>query len=225
MTLLARLGVRKGWRDAPAYPLVASKFARILELAKGKDVLDCGCVGSPIEDESQIAATSHHRIAEVAHSCLGVDSWTEEVTKRRAAGYDVIAANVERMDLGRTFDLIVAADLLEHLANPGAFLERARAHLRHDGFISIVTPNAFSANVALKSLMGIVPRVNPEHTCWYDPATLEQLLRRHGFRPVEWYWQDYSRHPLVAALVRRRPNLSAHLICIAAPDRLWGQVE
>ena len=218
MTLLGRIGTRKGWRSAPTYPLVDSKFGRILELVSGKDVLDCGCVGSAIEDESQIAATSHYQIARVARSCLGVDTWAGEVEKRRRAGYDVLTANVEAMQLGRTFDAVVAADLIEHLANPGSFLDRVREHLRPGGLLCLVTPNAFSANVALKSLAGLAPGVNPEHTCWYDPVTLEHLLRRHGFRPVEWYWQDYGRHSMLAALVRRRPNLAAHLICIAEPS-------
>jgi len=56
--------------------------------------------------------------------------------------------------------------------------------------------------------------VNPEHTCWYDPTTLKQLLARHGFRPAEEYWQDYQRSPLVHLSVRLRPNLAAHYIVI-----------
>lgn len=215
MTLLAHLGAGKGWRRVPNYPLVDSKFGRILELVRGKDVLDCGCVGSAVEDGEEIALTSHHQIARAARTCLGVDTWAEEIEKRRRAGYDVVAENVETMRLGRTFDAIVAADLIEHLANPGAFLDRASEHLRDGGLLCLVTPNAFSANVALKALLGVAPGVNPEHTCWYDPVTLAQLLRRHGFDPVEWFWQDYGRNRLVAALVRRRPNLAAHLICIA----------
>jgi len=228
VTMWSRLGSTKGWSTAQNFPRVRSKLARILELARDKDVLDCGCVGAPFEDapreyEANTAATPHLQIAQAARSCVGVDTWAEEVEKRRKAGLNVVVADVETMRLGKTFDVIVAGDLVEHLANPGSFLDRAYEHLRDGGYLCIVTPNAFSANTVVKSLIGISVRVNPEHTCWFDPTTLEQLLSRHGFRPVEWYWQDYERNPLMAALVWRRPNLAAHFICIAQRDETRGR--
>lgn len=230
MTLWVWLGSKKGWTSAGNHPLVRSKLSRILELARGKDVLDCGCVGARLEGasfeyEGNTSASGHFRIAEAARSCLGVDMWEEEVERRRRAGLNVVTANVETMQLGKTFDVIVAGDLIEHLANPGAFLQRAYEHLRDRGYLCIVTPNAFSVNTVFKSLLGVSAEVNAEHTCWYDPTTLEQLLRRHGFRPVEWYWQDYGRNPVALALVRRRPNLAAHLICIAQREPANGDVS
>lgn len=213
MRILARV-VRHRWGPVPGWALTDSKFDRILQLATGKDVLDCGCVGSRLEDPSGVAATSHYQIARVARRCVGVDIVADEVAKRRDAGYDVRVANVETMDLGETFDVVVAADLIEHLSNAGSFLDRAAAHLRDDGLLCLVTPNLWSANTVLKSLAGLRVAVNAEHTCWYDPVTLVQLLRRHNFEPVEWYWQDYRRQPVVALLTAIRPNLAAHFIAI-----------
>src|SRR5437016_4526418 len=220
LTLGRWLGSKKGWTSAPVHPLVRSKLSRILELAEGKDVLDCGCVGARLEDapfeyDGNTSASGNIQIAKVARSCLGVDIWGEEVEKRRQVGLNVVTANVETMRLGKTFDLIVAGDLIEHLANPGEFLSRAFAHLRDQGYLCIVTPNAFSVNTVLKSLLGIGTQVNAEHTCWYDPTTLGQLLKRYGFAPIEWYWQDYGRNPLASAIVSLRPSLAAHFICIA----------
>jgi len=146
---------------------------------------------------------------------VGVDIVAEQVEKRRAAGFDVRVMNVETMDLDETFDVVVAADLIEHLSNPGLFLERARRHLREQGLLCLVTPNAWSANGVFKAVAGLRTAVNPEHTCWYDPVTLRQVLERHGFDPVEWYWQDYGRSAFVRLVTRLRPNLAAHLIVIA----------
>jgi cyclopropane fatty-acyl-phospholipid synthase-like methyltransferase len=162
-----------------------------------------------------MSETSHFHIAKAARRCVGVDIVAGEVERRRNAGYDVRLANVETMQLGETFDVIVAADLIEHVSNAGAFLDRAREHLHTKGLLCVVTPNLWSANVVLKSLAGIQSQVNPEHTCWYDPVTLRQLLERHGFEPEEWYWQDYQMHPLAALLTHLRPNLAAHFIVIA----------
>jgi len=82
------------------------------------------------------------------------------------------------------FDVVVAADLIEHLANPGLFLERCREHLRDGGLLCIVTPNAHSLNTSAKALLGVRAAINPKHTSWYDPTTLKQLLARHGFRAL-----------------------------------------
>ncbi len=203
------------WQPTFRFPLVEGKFSRILELVDGKDVLDCGCVGAEAKDLEEARKASHEQIARKAKYCLGIDIWREEVERRRALGYNVVHGDVERMSLGRQFDIIVAADLIEHLANPGLFLQRVREHLREEGLLCIVTPNAHSLNTSAKALLGVHVSVNPEHTCWYDPTTVHQLLARFGFRPREEYWQDYRRNPLVDLALRLRPNLAAHYIVIA----------
>lgn len=203
------------WKPVDMRGFTDSKFGRILDLCKDKDVLDCGCVGSPLEQPVDLSGTSHYHIASAAKTCVGVDIVAAEVEKRQRAGYDVRVANVETMTLGQTFDVVVAADLIEHLANPGAFLERVRDHLRPGGYLCLVTPNPWSANAVFKALFGVQMAVNQEHTSWFDPTTIEQLLERYGFMAVEWYWQDYRKQPLAALIVRIRPNLSAHFIVIA----------
>jgi len=203
------------WQPADQFPLVRSKFARILELCDGKDVLDCGCIGDVAESVEEAKQATHEQIARRAKYCLGIDIWKEEVEKRKAMGYNIVYGNVETMALGRQFDVVVAADLIEHLANPGLFLERCREHLRDGGLLCIVTPNAHSLNTSAKALLGVRAAINPKHTSWYDPTTLKQLLARHGFRAREEYWQDYGAKEFAKLAVRLRPNLAAHYIVIA----------
>jgi SAM-dependent methyltransferase len=202
------------WVREDDLPLFRSKFARILELCEDRDVLDVGCVGGRNE---RIEESSHARLAAVSRYCVGIDIVADEIDRRRAAGYNVEFANAEDFHLGHKFDVIVAADLIEHLASPGRFLERAREHLRPSGVLCLVTPNALSLNNAFKSLAGLQVAINPEHTCWFDRSTLRELLRRCGFGIVEEYWQDYLKHPLTAIFLRFRKNLASHLIVIARP--------
>jgi len=216
MIVLGWLGILPArWRRLPPRPLVASKFDRIMELVEGREVLDCGCVGGEIHSDAQYEQTTHAALARRAKYCLGIDIWKEEVEKRRALGLDIVHGNVETMNLGRTFDVIVAADVIEHLANPGLFLDRAHEHLRDGGRLCLVTPNAFSLNNAVKYALGREPGVHPEHTTWYDFVTLRQLLARHGFEPLEEYWQDYARGAMTQLALALRPNLAAHLLVIA----------
>ncbi len=206
-------GKDRAWRLEESRPLVGSKFSRILEVVEGRDVLDVGCVGGEVN--GNLEGTSHARLVQTARSCVGIDIVPSEIARWNHAGYEVELASAETFQLDRKFDVIVAADLLEHLASPGAFLERARAHLRPGGRLCLVTPNALSLNNALKSLAGLRVAVNREHTCWFDMTTLGQLLARYGFRSTEEYWQDYQRHPLTKMVLHFRKNLAAHLIVIA----------
>lgn len=206
-------GRGRGWVRERDIRLVPGKFDRILQLAQGRDVLDVGCLGG--EKGVDVSKTAHAALSTVACSCIGIDVDAIEIERWRAAGYNVFVADAEEFQLGCTFDVVVAADVIEHLANPGRFLGCVRDHLRPDGHLCIVTPNALSLNSALKSLAGLRVAVNPEHTCWYDRATLQQLLTRYGFEIEEEYWQDYQRHPLSALMLRFRKNLAAHIIVIA----------
>jgi 2-polyprenyl-3-methyl-5-hydroxy-6-metoxy-1,4-benzoquinol methylase len=207
------------WAREDALPLVTSKFGRILELAEGRDVLDVGCIGGPGE---RIEDTSHFRLEERARSCLGIDTQAAEIERWRAAGHEVVLADAETFQIGRRFDVVVAADLIEHLSNPGMFLQTAWKHLNPSGRLCLVTPNALSLNNALKSLAGVKVRVNPDHTCWFDRVTLRQLLARYRFRIIEEYWQDYQKHPLTAMACRLRKSLAAHIIAIAEPNEGGG---
>lgn len=211
LRLLARRGNR--WTLEDGLPLVDSVLYRILELVDGKHVLDVGCVGGP--HGVDIALTSHALIAKRARTCMGIDIVPDEIARWQKEGYNVMVADAEMFQVGRSFDVVVAADVIEHLSNPGRFIERAWEHLHPEGLLCITTPNALSLNNAVKGLAGLHVQVNPEHTCWFDRWTLRQLLSRYGFDVVEEYWQDYQAHPLAALLLRLRRNLASHLIVIA----------
>jgi len=214
VSLLPRmLGKGEAWRSEDNLPLHSSKLGRIVELCREKDVLDIGCVGGDMGID--VDRTSHAQFEAVARSCMGIDIVADEVARWKARGHNVILADAEDFAVDRKFDIIVAADLIEHLANPGRFLERARSHLKPSGRLCILTPNAHSLNNVFKSLLGLRVASNPEHTCWYDRTTLHQLLARYGFRPVEEYWQDYETHPVAALVLRFRKNLAAHMIMVA----------
>src|SRR2546423_11906357 len=205
-------------RESPAareddLPLVRGKFDRILALAKGKDVLDIGCIGG--DRGVDVSHTAHASIVQQGRSCVGLDINEVEIDRWRHLGYDVVLGDAEAFDLGTTFDVIVAADLIEHLSNQGMFLECVKRHLRIAGSLCIVTPNALSLNSAFKTVFGLRMNINAEHTCWHDRNTLRQLLARHGFRVVEEYWQDYQAHPIAAVFVRWRKNLAAHIVIVA----------
>jgi len=196
-------------------PLVNSKFDRINQLITNKDVLDCGCVGSEIQNYGEYERTSLATHQKYARYILGVDIWKEEIEKRQVMGLNVICANVENMELYRTFDAITAGDLIEHLANPGLFLEKPNKHLKSGGVLYICTPNPCSLNNLARAALGARINVHPEHCTWYDFNTLKQLLSRNGFGIKEMYWQDYCKKRIIKLILKYNKSLANSIIIIA----------
>lgn len=125
--------------------LVKDRFLAIEPYINGKDVLDIGCVDARPGGVRKYKSTGLHIfLKEHASSLLGVDSDEGGVTAMKNEGYNVTSADAESLNLGRRFDCVVAGELLEHLSNPGFFLEGVKGHLNDGGALVITTPSAFS---------------------------------------------------------------------------------
>jgi 2-polyprenyl-3-methyl-5-hydroxy-6-metoxy-1,4-benzoquinol methylase len=156
----------------------------------------------------------HDMICKEARYCLGVDIEKAELSKLREKGYNVKFADVEKMDLGKKFDVVVAGELIEHLSNPGSFVERTNLHLKKNGILILTTPNPLSFGIIYKKLLGKNVRVHDQHTCFFDAQTLGQLLNRYGFEVEEVYWH-IRPEARMHTFINFRPELAPTFIMIA----------
>lgn len=171
--------------------LYKDKLEWILPRVEGKRVLDLGCVRHDLE-ETKKGHWLHGLIADRASSVLGVDYLEREVDELKKQGYKVVCDNVETMDIGDTYDVVVAGDLIEHLNNFGNFIDRVMIHMKDDGRFLVTTPNPVNLMRFLKVMFSGRAGANPEHTCWFTEQTLVQLAQRYGLRPVEISYVDDS---------------------------------
>jgi SAM-dependent methyltransferase len=157
------------------------RAVEILKWVKGPKVLDIGCtshtlaVGSP--------HWLHGQIRQRFPDAAGIDISQDNVAVLQKAGFtNLYVQSAESFDLPEKFDTIVAGELIEHLANPGLFLQRVRHHLTPQGTIVLTTPNPFSISYVLYAALKF-PRTcyNLEHTCWFCPQTMADLAQRSGF--------------------------------------------
>ncbi len=169
--------------------LISDRWEVIEKYAEGNTVLDLGCVDHEASNESG-KHWLHRKIREKAAKTLGVDYLPEEVEKLTRVGYEVVQGNVESLHLGREFDLVVAGNIIEHLSNPGLFLESVKRHMKEGGYFILTTDNCYG----LRSLKGITLndriRPNQEHTMTFEEEVLKQLLGRHGLEVVDFYYYN-----------------------------------
>jgi SAM-dependent methyltransferase len=159
-------------------------FDVIGDLVDGKDVLDVGSINHAFDRRANSKDWVFDLLRRRARSVVGIDIARREVAKARAAGYDIREADAETfVSTDRTFDVVFAGDLIEHLSNPGAFLACAHRNLRPDGRLLLVTPNTYGLRELFLAVAGLTndPPVHAQHTAYFTPTTLRELARRHGF--------------------------------------------
>ncbi|MBW3652861.1 MAG: class I SAM-dependent methyltransferase [Actinobacteria bacterium] len=88
------------------------------------------------------------------------------------------------------FDLVVLADVLEHLADPAAGLARAAAWCRPGGAVLVSVPNVAHWHARLTLLRGRWPQddsgtFDSSHLRWFTRDALRALLTQAGLRDVE----------------------------------------
>jgi 2-polyprenyl-3-methyl-5-hydroxy-6-metoxy-1,4-benzoquinol methylase len=150
--------------------------ARLLDLispfAPGGRLLDVGCGPGLLLDEARrrgydtLGLELSRASAEHARDALGLD--VRELALEDFADDSYLPG----------FDVVVLADVIEHLDDPVGAIARCRALLRPGGVLCIVTPDPASptARAAGRRWWGYVAA----HTCLLPRATLRELLAAAG---------------------------------------------
>lgn len=117
------------------------------------------------------------------------------------------------------FDVVVAGDIIEHLGSPGLFLRSARDLLKPDGKLILTTPNIYAFwSWFLYGVLGWAEPW-PEHTCYFTPCSLRQMLDRYGWRIEEMRTVSYDntkrRFRILKAVPERLERMKP-CICVAA---------
>jgi 2-polyprenyl-3-methyl-5-hydroxy-6-metoxy-1,4-benzoquinol methylase len=163
------------------------------EFVKGENVLDLGCVEhSASSEESEFWL--HRHLVRSAKSVLGLDIVEGDVEALRKRGYNIICADATTVSLDKTFDVVVAGELIEHVINPGGLLTNMRRHLNENGRLIITTPHTFYLINSLIGFFSAGPKYwHPDHVAWYCPYVLKSMLHKTGYEMEACYYFNRSR--------------------------------
>ena len=164
------------------------RIKEIIVRCEGDIILDIGCVATQLGNLKEKIESNlwlHEELTKRFSKVVGIDIKKKEIQELKKMGYDVRYGNAEDFRLDENFDTIVAGELIEHLSNPGKFLDACRNHLKEEGKLILTTPNPFWIEYSIRKIFRMGLYVNPEHTAWYDESVLTQLAERHRFEVVE----------------------------------------
>jgi SAM-dependent methyltransferase len=225
----------------PPRARLVDRIEFITNYVTARSVIDLGFVDeSRMVSKQAIGTWLHATVARKAVSAVGIDSDPVGVELARELGYEAHAADCEDREalagLGlEPADVVVAGELIEHLDQPGRFLEAVKVLVKPTGTLLITTPNALSMTNFLGSLMQR-ELVNPDHVSWFSWHTLKTLLGRHGWTIRDVAYYGFPQVPMPEAaqradrmrvrtfnsyqrfsrpLFRLRPTLSDGIIVVA----------
>ena len=169
----------------PEWPTVKNRGQYLVELATGRQVLDIGCSG-PISDA--IAAT--------AKQYRGVD---RALCQGRAMDVVDLDCSPESLQVYPEVNLIICSEVLEHLANPGRFLQALQE--KYTGVETCITvPNA-----GAYSVRDGYEIVNGDHVAWYSYTTLRVLLERYNYEILSAFWYNGQPHKAEGLIMLTKP--------------------
>jgi hypothetical protein len=168
--------------------IVTDRDLYILDTVAGKTLIHLGCVDSGFTMERyENNSLLHMKLANVCNELYGIDIDSDGIDYLQSKGikdihcYNVVTNGVENgceFIREKKIDYIVVGEVLEHLSNPGSFINSiSRLAKWYQSKVIFTVPNAFALFRFRKLLKGI-EHVHEDHVCYYSPRTVEVALNR-----------------------------------------------
>lgn len=107
----------------------------IIKYAKGKSILDIGCA------QGNLALLLAERGFKVVATDINFNFLTYSRLKYESGDISYLVSDAQNLPLRSGFDVIVATEILEHMAYPEKFISAIKSLLKPQGVIIISTPN------------------------------------------------------------------------------------
>jgi SAM-dependent methyltransferase len=169
---------------------LVQRIPHVADQVAGQRVIHVGFVDAGYQDMQEEAGTwLHAHLASRAKELVGIDLDAEGVEAARRQGYEAYVADcrdpeqVDALALAPA-EVVVAGEVIEHLDDPGSFLEGLHRLLAPGGRLVLTTPNASGLLNGFAAMAGA--EINhPDHVILFSWRTLTNLMGRHGWEVVD----------------------------------------
>ncbi len=165
----------------------------------GKKVLHLGCTNYPYTQEAiENEMLLHTELGKTASELYGFDFDQAGIDILNINGvenlYQADLEKLEEVNLDKTFDVIIAGEIIEHLRNPGKFLQGIQRFMNSETNLVITTINAYCAFrfliYGLRGKGGLNEPVHPDHVAYYSYKTLSLAINRENLVIKDFYFYD-----------------------------------
>lgn len=167
----------------------------LAERCRNQNVLHVGCTNHPtFQEVLRQDQLLHQKITEVANKVIGIDIVEEDINTMKKLGYNVSLVDAQKMsryNFSISFDVVLLADVIEHIPNPGLVLSEAKKILAPGGKIIISVPNALGVVRFLKTFFRY-EQVNLDHVAYYSSGTIETLAQNLDLKIEELAWYRFE---------------------------------
>jgi 2-polyprenyl-6-hydroxyphenyl methylase/3-demethylubiquinone-9 3-methyltransferase len=149
----------------------------------GKAALDVGCGAGLLAEP----------LARMGAKVIGIDATPEVIAVARqhasAMGLEIDYRTGDVQQLEGQFDLITCMEVIEHVADPAAFVKALARRLAPDGLLLLSTPNATSWSrlmmITIAERTGRIPKGTHDFDKFIAPERMKQLLADAGLKCLD----------------------------------------
>jgi hypothetical protein len=198
----------------------------LMDICRNKRVLHIGCcdhvplIKAKIEQRDWL----HGLITQCSAYTVGVDIDADAVTEaRRISGLqnifvaDITSAETVEPIRSKRFDIALFGEVVEHISNPVAFLQRFRENYGDIvENIVITVPNALRAG-NVKGAFRNTETINSDHRFFFTPYTIAKVACDAGFIPEEISMATFAKAGrLKTMILNRAPLLAENIIFVGS---------
>lgn len=176
-------------------PLRFDYFSGVAGDLSGKTVLDIGCGGGLLAERF---AASGAVVTGIDLSPVAIDAAKKHAGESGLQiDYRVSSPSKLAPEKREAFDIIVCAEVLEHVDDLGAFLKDSLSMLKSGGLFFFGTLNKtlksrFFAIFVAEDILGMVPRGTHDYQRFVRPSTLRDILEENGVEIMELKGMSYD---------------------------------
>ena len=173
----SRIALNEEYQLKPSEDSSHGRISALLSSRSPSKILDLGCSGGQLAE--RLRGMGHHVTGVDVIEIPGVGERTDSFFK--ADLNDGIP-----YEAGSGFDVVLGADVLEHLVNPGALLAQTREVLSPDGVAIFCVPNIAHWYPRARSTLGMFDYdqrgiLDATHLRFFTRRSIRKLIERQGY--------------------------------------------
>jgi glycosyltransferase involved in cell wall biosynthesis/SAM-dependent methyltransferase len=173
----SRIALNEEYQLKPSEDSSHGRITTLLNSRPPSKILDLGCSSGLLAE----------RLRQMGHQVTGVDmAEIDGVAERTSAFFKADLNDGIPAEVGSGFDVVLAADVLEHLVNPGGLMKQAKELLAPEGTAIFCVPNVAHWYPRFRSTLGMFDYdqrgiLDSTHLRFFTRRSIRKLIERQGY--------------------------------------------